>query len=572
MPKLNMLHLTAVSEMPVEIRIIHIYRYFSLLLTSIFYLTGEGSSSIVYKLAVVVCLTVSSVILNYFYIKYVYLKNVVKILVIIETISNVIILIPTGGLNSPYIWYSLTTVLVTVCLLDLFYFWFTMLAYIAVSTTISYLIFDKGKISYMSFLKNGSNLMLSYILIISAIKMLMTLTKKLEHESQVLSSTNKELIQANKMIEESIDHIASLYQSIYGFVNIKNKNKLLHLIAKYTENITHTDFAFVCVLTEGYKYNIETNKDVSEECKMPLLNAMEQKWGDIIANDVPSRVLAAGREFEVLPIKSSYEVYGILGIEKNECDTDLIKRENTNQIKFLSSLSAIIFERFKIEDMNRHMLVAEEQNRIANEIHDSVCQRLFYVSCKVQSLIASYDKKKEYEFISEMSLIKDSLISTMKELREEIYKLSSQKNGQGSFEEKIRHYIEETSRLNEVSISFNKTGSMEIINFNLKSAIYRIICEGIGNAIRHGKGKNLCISMNIENKYVRLDIEDDGMGFDLNRKMLAREMGLGIRNLYNLVYSFNGDITIDSQINKGTLISITMPNISFAEMSQGEII
>lgn len=92
----------ALNDLKGETRIIFLYRCFSLVLTTVFYLILNPQSSIIYKLAIIICLFISSAILNYLYIKCRNSKSVIKILVSIEMVGNVLILIPTGGLNSPY--------------------------------------------------------------------------------------------------------------------------------------------------------------------------------------------------------------------------------------------------------------------------------------------------------------------------------------------------------------------------------------------------------------------------------------------------------------------------------------
>ena len=50
----------------------------------------------------------------------------------------------------------------------------------------------------------------------------------------------------------------------------------------------------------------------------------------------------------------------------------------------------------------------------------------------------------------------------------------------------------------------------ELIPYSLKSAIYRITCEACGNAIRHGKCKNIQVNIHIHPKDLVISIVDDG--------------------------------------------------------------
>lgn len=559
----------AVTRLQIETRNIYIYRYFSLILTSIFYLVKERYVPTRTKLIVILCITISAIILNYVYVKYQDIKNLIRLMVILETIGNVVILIPTGGLQSPYIWYSLNTVLITAYFLDGFYFYFCLTIYI-MTLLATFFIFNKVQDSFIAFLIDNSNLLLSYLLIIFAIKSLVSLIKKLNKEGKHLVLINKDLTEANKIVEESMEHISSLYQSVHSFVSIKNEDRLVDIIVYYTKQITKSPISFLYRRFDKREFIFKVSQELDEECRNNLLDCIKNNLTKIFEVDDALKYQINNKEYAVISIKSEYEAYGVLGIEIKYEDNRIVERQNIKQIKFLTSLSSVMFERLKLEKVSKSLLISEEQNRIANEIHDSVLQRLFYVSCKVQTLI--HNKKNITELDDGLKLIRDSIGSAMKDLREAIYSLSRKNNSMSIFEENIRNYLEEVSKLNDINIEFDLRGRQELINYNVKGAIYRILCESIGNAIRHGKSKNINISINIEIDYIKLMINDDGLGFNLEEKMIGNKMGLGIKNIYNLVYLLSGKIDMNSRLNKGTYINITIPNNSLDRKEKGDVV
>lgn len=541
------------------LRTICIYRYFSLLLISIFYLMNKERYLSVYGLVVAGFLAVAALTLNYLYIRYENMNRIIKLLIIIEIISNIIILIPTGGLESPYIWYSLNTVLFTAYFLNTRYFTFNLFAYTGFLAITSFYILPGTQTDIMNFFYGNSNLILSYILIIFAVQLLMNIAKKLDENGTKLTLVNKELIEANAMIKGSMVYIASLFQSLQGFLNIKDKSGFFTIITEYTKTITNTPMAFLYTYSKPGTSILEIREEVPKETKEHLKYSIEQNYECIISSDEPHRIVLDGRELAMAAIKSSRKVYGIIGIELNNNDGGIIEKENISQIKFLASLVSIILERFEIEEMNQLLLITDEQSRIANEIHDSVSQRLFYVSCKLHSLIKMSSKRDEAEMSYELELIRDCLNSAMTELRDTIYNYGRKSKVLSAFEENIRNYINEISRLNGVNILVDIIGNQEYICFDQKKIIYRIICEGIGNSIRHGKSKNINVDLSVEKDCIKLKISDDGTGFDLNGKLASNSVGLGIKNLYNLVDSSDGNISIESQLHKGTLINVVLP-------------
>lgn len=552
------------------LRTICIYRYFSLLLTSVFYLMNTGQYLLPYGILVVGCLVVAALALNYLYIRYESINRIIKLLITVEIISNVIILIPTGGLESPYIWYSLNTVLITAYFLNTRYFAFNLFAYTGFLAVTSFYISQDTEAGITDFFYSNSNLILSYILIIFAVQLLMNLTKKLDEKGAKLIQVNRELIEANALIEESMMYIASLFESLQGFLNIKDKSGFYTTITDYTKKITNTPMAFLYTYSNSGEGILKIRGGVQKETRELLKSSIEQYSDCIISSNNPERIVLGCRELAMSAIKSSREAYGIIGIELNNNGGGIIEKENISQLKFLASLVSMILERFEIEEMNQLLLIADEQSRIANEIHDRVSQRLFYISCKVHSLIKTGSKKSADEMNCELELVRDCLNSAMTELRDTIYNYSRKSKVLSAFEENIRNYVNEISKLNEVDILFDMTGNQENISFDQKKIIYRIVCEGVGNSIRHGKSKNINIELCVEKECIKLKIKDDGVGFDLNGKIASNSIGLGIKNLYNLVSFINGDISIESQLDKGTVISVVLPNKLFMKAGQEE--
>ncbi|MGI6227148.1 MAG: sensor histidine kinase, partial [Peptococcales bacterium] len=234
-------------------------------------------------------------------------------------------------------------------------------------------------------------------------------------------------------------------------------------------------------------------------------------------------------------------------------------------------LSSIVLEKFELEKVNEKLLVSQEQNRIANEIHDSALQRLFGLSCGIYTLMKKLDSLAVIQIEEELILMQRSINNILKELRSIIYGLSWKKDGKNNFIEELKNYIEETKRLNNIDISLNIIGDDELLSCLQKKAIYRIISEGISNAIHHGQADKVEVILRIENNITILQVIDNGIGFELNQLDKDREQGLGLKNIEYLVNSLQGFIDLQSMPRKGTKLLINFPNKSLS-ISEEEVV
>ena len=538
-----------------ESKILVVYRFISLFITSAFYILNQPEHGFTKKMIIIGCLLVSSVILSYLYPAYEKSKNSIKTLLLIEIIGNIILLIPSGGLKSPFIWYSLNTILISAIFLKKMYGWINFLLYL-ISYGIIINIFTNTNYYTLKVVKDESNLLLSFIMIIAAIQVLTFYMGKTKEKSKRLEEANIQLEIANNKLLDSINHIKKLYQSVNILTNQGNKEGIIKLSFEQIKTITKTNIVFYYDLTNN------SNEMISFESNY-LLDFIEKRIikqkEQILENKGPFEICISNFKFIVVQVGNSYATYGLLGMETIDNKESIIYKNNAYQLQFLSELLSNSFERLTLKEINDRLLITEEQNRIANEIHDSVLQRLFSLSCGMFSTIKNINEYTTNEVTDELNHFRNIIDSTMKELRVKIYGLSWKKSGHSSFSLDIMKYIDDIKRLNQVNIPFSIYGNLEIISTEQKKSLYRMICEGIGNAVRHGKAKNIDIKIDITANFTKLSIIDDGEGFDL-RNLEESKMGIGLQNIHQLTEGLNGEININSETNNGTKINVTLPN------------
>jgi signal transduction histidine kinase len=538
-----------------ESKILFLYRYISLILTSAFYLINQPDHTIERKIIIIGCLSIAAMILSYLYLIYEKDIGIIRRLLFIEIIGNSILLIPSGGINSPFIWYMLNTILIGSVFINFKFIIANILTHISIIAFLVHLRPDI-EVDIIKLLRDESSLILSLIMIVASVQVWSLYLKKTKEKSISLEKVNKQLESANLTITDTIDHIKALYQSINMLTNQGNKEGLIKLLFDNVKRITKTNLVFYYDMTnEIYKMISDGDSIIVSEIEERILSDVN----NLLKSNGPIEISLHNKRFILMKVESNYSEYGILGFESSDDRESIIYKNDLYQIEYLSELISFAFERFYLEEISDRLLISEEQNRIANEIHDSVLQRLFSMSCGVFALMKRVDKINTDEIKNELNNIRATTDSVMKELREKIYGLSWKKSGLNCFKSDINKYIEDIKRYSDINIPFYIKGNEELLSINQKKAFYRMICEGIGNAVRHGKANNIDISLNIEKESVELNIIDDGVGFDLSKVNTQETKGLGIQNLYQLTESLNGEIKIISARGKGTRIVVHIP-------------
>ena len=204
-------------------------------------------------------------------------------------------------------------------------------------------------------------------------------------------------------------------------------------------------------------------------------------------------------------------------------------------------------------------LLIEERNRIAEELHDRVSQHLFGIIYAIHSMKCGWKDMTDEQKLEQMKEIQEAASSASGELRSTIHSLSSSKSGKAPWLGIIKSHLANQAKLNGISIDFQAAKSCSLLSINHQKALYRIILEGVGNAIRHGESSCVRVDLSLKQGAVKLMIEDNGFGFDVRSKMNKTNTGFGLNNMNALAVSLGGTFDIESKVGGGTRILLWLP-------------
>jgi two-component system, NarL family, sensor histidine kinase UhpB len=98
----------------------------------------------------------------------------------------------------------------------------------------------------------------------------------------------------------------------------------------------------------------------------------------------------------------------------------------------------------------------------------------------------------------------------------------------------------------------------------LETVLYRVVQEALTNVLKHAKDSNVSIVLDRRLDYVRVVIEDDGSGFDVDesggdRNAEPRDrQGLGLLGMRERLAMIGGSLRVESS-NAGTTLFVTIP-------------
>lgn len=110
-------------------------------------------------------------------------------------------------------------------------------------------------------------------------------------------------------------------------------------------------------------------------------------------------------------------------------------------------------------------------------------------------------------------------------------------------------------------VDFIVEGDPSHIEGEKELIMFRIIQESCNNIIKHSCAKTIKILLNYHTDYLQLSIEDDGIGFDVEKMstLNSKKIGSGLNNIKNRAKVINAWAEITSVIGHGTKVNIQLP-------------
>ncbi|MFT3752658.1 MAG: PAS domain S-box protein [Paludibacter sp.] len=203
----------------------------------------------------------------------------------------------------------------------------------------------------------------------------------------------------------------------------------------------------------------------------------------------------------------------------------------------------------------------EERLMLAREIHDELGQILIAIKIdlginrqKVLKHIKGEVAEKLLDDYDNLFGLVDNTIKTarkiMTDLRPEVLHLLG-------FEEAVKLYAANFQTRHKVDCFFeNNVPDLEL-NSQQTVALYRIVQESLSNVARHSKASEVKILLRQRKEALSLEIIDNGVGLDENKK--NKHDSYGLIGMKERAFLLDGKLSISSELNKGVCLKLVMP-------------
>lgn len=188
----------------------------------------------------------------------------------------------------------------------------------------------------------------------------------------------------------------------------------------------------------------------------------------------------------------------------------------------------------------------DERSRIARDLHDNLGAELTLITSKIDFKSYKSVSDSERKDLDEIGVISRNANHL---LRETIWSIHQSNITLEELSNKAGAYAGRIFEDSKVEVKMDYSNPDHVFSPPTALHLFRIIQESVNNSFKYSDASEVTLIITPHNLIIR----DNGKGFDLQ----TVQKGYGLQNLTQRAKEINGDYNIDTQIGKGTTITIS---------------
>ena len=215
------------------------------------------------------------------------------------------------------------------------------------------------------------------------------------------------------------------------------------------------------------------------------------------------------------------------------------------------------------EDFAEQVIAAQEseRRRLAGDIHDGISQRLVGLSYRLDAAARAVDAGEQASAAEQLEKARDLVDLTLGEARSAISGLRPPVLDDLGLAGGLASLAASTPEV-DLELALDDRRLPE----HIEVALYRIAQEGVQNVVKHSRALVASVSFAVRDRVARLEIADNGIGFDTARGVGSLGVGLelpssgyGMLSMAERADLVGGTLEVRSRPGAGTTVTVTVP-------------
>lgn len=228
------------------------------------------------------------------------------------------------------------------------------------------------------------------------------------------------------------------------------------------------------------------------------------------------------------PLAGSDTLHGVLIVvqDNNQVPPG---REEAGLLASFAGQAALALERARAQDEREQLVVLEDRERIARDLHDVVIQRLFATGMQLQAVPPG---SLGPAAARRVNAAVDDLDATIRDIRRSIFELRAPAGA--SLRGELGTAIGTAAEALGFTPVLDVSGPVDsAVPDDVSPEILAVVREALSNVVRHARASTVRVSVHVADGRLSVGVEDDGIGADpararggvINMGERARDLG-----------------------------------------------
>jgi two-component system NarL family sensor kinase len=266
------------------------------------------------------------------------------------------------------------------------------------------------------------------------------------------------------------------------------------------------------------------------------------------------------RSYAGIPLMAKHEVVGVMSVESYR-----LRPFSNAEVELLMTIGqqiAVAIENGWLYERARELAVAEERNRLAREIHDTIAQGLTGITLQLEFAKSVLHEEPDTALTS-IEKAQALSRSSLEEARRSVMDLRAAPLQELTLPEALERLSQQVERDSGICVRFCHEAGRPIgrLPARIEAALYRITQEALTNVTRHADAHRVEVTLRYDEAELRLVVQDDGKGFDPDlRPGLDEQGGFGLVGIRERARLLGGAAEVSSAPGMGTRVQVVLPD------------
>lgn len=217
-----------------------------------------------------------------------------------------------------------------------------------------------------------------------------------------------------------------------------------------------------------------------------------------------------------------------------------------------ASQAAIAIEVAKLHEETEQLVVIEERQRLARDLHDSVTQALYSLALYADAARMALSGGRPDTAAEHLQALRSMAREAMLDMRLLIFELHPPILEEEGLTAALQARLDAVEARAGVQTRLTTTGERRLPP-HVEMELYRIVQEALTNVVKHARAQVVNIHLDFEPGCFKMKVWDDGVGFD--PQTATQTGGLGLQNMQERMRQIGGRLNVESSPGHGTTIT-----------------